>query len=190
MKEERSRMIPRLFFTFFKIGAFTFGGGYAMMPLLREEVVEKHEWIDDEEMLDIFAISESTPGPVAINMATFLGYTKAGFWGSFFATLGVVLPSVIVILLVSKAYDAFRTNIWVDRAFKGVQAAVSVLLINNVIKLLSRYKGDKLSLVLAFAAFVLLLFFKVKAIYMIIAAILAGVVLLMCGIQLKDDKNR
>ena len=190
MENERSRMIMQLFCTFFKIGAFTFGGGYAMMPLLREEVVKKHEWINDDEMLDIFAISESTPGPVAINMATFLGYTKAGFWGSFFATLGVVLPSVIVILLVSRVYDAFRTNVWVDHAFKGVQAAVSVLLINNVIKLLGRYKGDKLSLVLAFGSFALLLFFKVKAIYLIIAAILVGIVLSSCGIQMKGDKDR
>ncbi|MBQ1988903.1 MAG: chromate transporter, partial [Clostridia bacterium] len=91
----------QLFLTFFKIGAFTFGGGYAMIPLIQKEVVEEKKWITDDDILEIIAIAESTPGPIAINSATFVGYRVCGFWGSFFSTLGVVLPSFVIILIIS-----------------------------------------------------------------------------------------
>ena len=102
-----------LFVTFFKIGAFTFGGGYAMIPLIQKEVVESKGFITDEDILDIFAIAESTPGPIAINSATFIGYKIAGVLGSFFATLGVVLPSFIIIFIISMFADAFKQNEYV-----------------------------------------------------------------------------
>ena len=89
-----------VFWVFFRIGAFTFGGGYAMIPLITEETVTKRKWISEQDILDIFAIAESTPGPIAINSATFVGYRVAGFWGSFFATLGVVMPSFIIIFII------------------------------------------------------------------------------------------
>ncbi len=188
MDKNKARIIWQLFSTFFKIGAFTFGGGYAMMPLIQREVVEKHKWITDEEMLDVFAISESTPGPVAINMATFIGYNRLGVLGSFFSTFGVVLPSVIVIVLISGAYEAFRSNMWVDFAFKGVRAAVSVLLINNVIRLSARYKNNKIVLCVALAVFCLLTVFNVKAIYLIMVAIAVGIVMAKFNIKMKDSE--
>ena len=97
MKEKIKRIL-QLFLVFFKIGAFTFGGGYAMIPLIQKEVVENKKWITDDDILEIIAIAESTPGPIAINSATFVGYRTCGFWGAFFSTLGVILPSFGIIL--------------------------------------------------------------------------------------------
>ena len=98
--KKRIQTLWRVFFTFFKIGDFTFGGGYAMIPLIQRETVEKHGWISEEDILEVVAIAESTPGPIAINAATFIGYRVAGFLGSLCATLGVVSPSFVIILLI------------------------------------------------------------------------------------------
>ena len=108
-----------LFWTFFTIGAFTFGGGYAMLPLIQAEV-ERHGWVDSQTLLDFVAVSESTPGPFAINMATYVGTTQGGVLGAICATLGVVLPSFIIILIVAKCYDKFRTS----RAVKGCMSGL------------------------------------------------------------------
>lgn len=175
MQNNKKQLLWQLFYVFFKIGLFTFGGGYAMLPLIQREVVETHKWISEDTLMDVFAISESTPGPVAINSATFIGYNLMGFWGAVCATFGVVLPSVIVIAAISGVYVAFRTNIWVDYAFKGIQAAVCVLLINNVIKLVKKYEKNKYALIIALTAFILLAVFNVKAVYIIIACIILGI---------------
>ena len=106
-RKEYFRRLWLLFVTFFKIGAFTFGGGYAMIPIIEKEMCEKHKWLKGEEILDIFAISESTPGPIAINSATFVGYRVAGVFGSMCATFGVVLPSFIIISLISLVLKEF-----------------------------------------------------------------------------------
>lgn len=111
-----------LFLTFFKIGLFTFGGGYAMLPFIQQEALA-HAWLTEEEILDFVAVSESTPGPFAINMATFVGVEKAGVPGGIAATLGVVLPSFIVILIVAKCFIAFRNSKWVNAAMSGIRPA-------------------------------------------------------------------
>ena len=113
-----------LFWTFFKIGAFTFGGGYAMIPLIQREVAERRRWLKDGDILDIVAIAESTPGPIAINSATFVGYQVCGTFGAFCATLGVVLPSFLIILLVARFYAAFRASAAVSGAMSGLRPAV------------------------------------------------------------------
>ncbi len=100
-KESKLYKIGLLFSTFFKIGAFTFGGGYAMIPLIQREIAEKRKWITEDDILDIIAIAESTPGPIAVNSATFVGYKVAGFWGAFVSTLGVVLPSFVIITVIA-----------------------------------------------------------------------------------------
>lgn len=127
--------ILTLFLTFFKTGLLTFGGGYAMIPILQREVSEKRKWMKENEMLDILAISESTPGPIAVNTATYVGYEVAGFWGSFFATLGLVLPSFIIIFIISFFYKDFMTWTVVQAAFKGLRIGVIILLIKAVLKL-------------------------------------------------------
>ena len=113
-----------LFWTFFKIGAFTFGGGYAMIPLIQREVAERRRWLKDGDILDIVAIAESTPGPIAINSATFVGYQVCGTFGAFCATLGVVLPSFLIILLVARCYAAFRSSAIVSGVMGGLRPAV------------------------------------------------------------------
>ena len=132
---KKSKLILTLFLSFFKIGAFTFGGGYAMLSLLENEFVEKRGWLTKEEFLDMVAIAESTPGPIAINSATFIGHKTAGVLGSVFATLGVVLPSFIIIYIISLFLDKFLTFEIVANAFKGIQACVVYLIGSTGLKL-------------------------------------------------------
>ncbi|MGD9887309.1 MAG: chromate transporter [Bacilli bacterium] len=141
-----------LFFTFFKIGAFTFGGGYAMIPLIQHELVERKRWINDDEMVNMVAIAESTPGVIAVNSATFVGYKINKFWGSLFATLGVVLPSFVVICLVALYFENFLTIPLVAAAFKGIRAGVVVLILSACIKLYKKAPKTMLAyLLMAFA---------------------------------------
>lgn len=165
-----------LFLAFLRIGAFTFGGGYAMIPLIQTEAVEKHHWIHESDILDILAIAESTPGVLAVNCATFVGYKVAGFWGSLCATVGVVLPSFFIILLISGFYLAFRSNVWVDYAFRGIKAGVCVLLLKSFLKLAKALDKKAVSYIVLLLAFAASAIFKIKAIYVIIAAALFGVI--------------
>ena len=171
-----NKIYKKLFFTFFKIGLFTFGGGYAMIPLIHKEAVETHQWIDDKEILDILAIAESTPGPMAINSATFVGYKVGGAWGSFFATLGVVIPSFFIILFISLFYQSFRENEWVNYAFMGIRAGVAVLLINATIRLSKALHANIFNIVLIVLAFIATVFFDISVIMIIFAAAIVGVI--------------
>ncbi len=125
-----------LFFTFMKIGVFTFGGGYAMIPLIDRECSEKREWISSDELSEVTAVAESTPGPIAINCATFIGIKKAGFLGAALATLGVILPSFVIILLISGFMENLLNNTVFANAFKGIRIAVSLLILRAGIKML------------------------------------------------------
>ena len=118
----------QVFATFFKIGAFTFGGGYAMIPLIQRETVENHKWVTEDDILEIIAIAESTPGPIAINSATFVGYRTCGVLGSAAATLGVVLPSFVIIFAISFVLRQFQNVVAVQYAFQGIRAGVMALL--------------------------------------------------------------
>ena len=131
-----------LFLTMFKIGLFTFGGGYAMIAVIQRELVEKKKWIEQEEYLDVVAIAESTPGPLAINSATYIGYKVGGVLGSIFATLGVVLPSFIIIFVISLFFDKFLQLNFVKYAFHGIQACVGFLILSAGLKM---FKGLKKS---------------------------------------------
>lgn len=147
-KENRFLQVLTLFLTFLKVGALTFGGGYAMIPIIHKEVVEKKKWLKQNDLLDILAISESTPGPIAVNTATYVGFTVAGFWGSFFATLGLAIPSFAIILLISTFYKTFMSISVITAAFKGIRAGVIILLINAIMKLKKSVKLDWLAFVL------------------------------------------
>ena len=143
-----------LFLTFFKTGLLTFGGGYAMIPILQREVSEKNKWISEREMLDILAISESTPGPIAVNTATYVGYEVAGFWGSFFATLGLIIPSFVIIFIISFFYKDFMNWTVVQAAFKGLRLGVIILLIRAVYRLKIAVKFSVLSWIIFTITFV------------------------------------
>lgn len=124
MERSKRALCLKLFLKFLKIGAFTFGGGYAMIPLIRREIALREGWIEDKDILDILAVSESTPGPIAVNTATFVGYRVAGPLGAACATVGVVLPSFVIILLVAKFYQAFQTNTLVKGCMNGLRPTV------------------------------------------------------------------
>ena len=122
-------MLLELFLTFLKIGLFTFGGGYAMIANIREVVVEKKKWLTEDELLQVITIAESTPGPIAINMATYVGYKQKGVLGSACATLGVIVPSLAIIYTISLFLDAFMSNLYVTYAFTGIKCAVAFLIL-------------------------------------------------------------
>jgi len=165
-----------LFLSFFKIGAFTFGGGYAMMPVMHKEVVEKKNWASDEDILKILVISESTPGVLAVNSATFIGYKIRGFWGSLIATLGVVLPSFIIISLLSFFIIEFKDNEYVAYAFSGIRAGVAVLIFNAVFKLSKKIKKNWFTyLTIALVTLVALLT-SISAIYILLAGAVIGII--------------
>ncbi len=143
-----------LFLVFFKIGLFTFGGGYAMIPMIEEEIVTKRKWIRQTEMFDILTIAESTPGPIAVNSATYVGFKMKGVWGSIIATLGLVLPSFTIIFLISLCYEQFMKWTPFIAAFKGVKVAVIILLFRAVLKLKKSIKFKPISIILFTASLI------------------------------------
>ena len=191
MKEKLKNALI-LFITFFKIGAFTFGGGYAMIPVIEKEMCEKHKWLKGEEILDIFAISESTPGPIAINSATFVGYRVAGVIGAACATFGVVLPSFVIISVISLVLKEFSRYQGVQYAFMGIRAGVLALVIKAFISMYKKCPKGLFSYIIMGSAFVVSTFIdimgiNVSVIYIIVACALVG--LIHSLIQRKRGKN-
>ena len=168
-------MLKDLFFTFFKIGLFTFGGGYAMIANIREVVVEQKKWLTEDELLQVITIAESTPGPIAINLATYVGYKKGRVPGSAAATLGVVLPSLTIIYTISLFLDAFMANRIVAYAFVGIKAAVAFLILRAGLDMLAKLPKKPLPLATFAVTLALLLtlhFLSVK---------LSSIVLILLG---------
>lgn len=166
----------QLFLTFFKIGAFTFGGGYAMIPLIQKEVVEEKKWITDDDILEIIAIAESTPGPIAINSATFVGYRVCGFWGSFFSTLGVVLPSFVIILIISFVLNEFQNIKAVQYAFNGIRAGVLALLIKALWGMYKKTPKNIVSYIVIALSFIAVAIIDVPVLLVIIGCALFGLI--------------
>jgi len=166
----------KLFITFLKIGAFTFGGGYAMIPLIQHEVTEKNKWITDDDILEIVAIAESTPGPIAINSATFVGYRVCGVLGSALATLGVVLPSFIIILAISFALAAFQELRAVKYAFMGIRAGVLALVSKALITMFKKCPKGWVSYAVILFAAIVGVFTDINAFIIIIISALFGLV--------------
>lgn len=158
------KTIIKLFFTMFKIGLFTFGGGYAMVALLEHEFVDKKGWINKDEFYDVLAVAESTPGPIAINLATYIGYRLAGVLGSIFATVAMCIPSVVIIYLISLFFDAFLSLTLVGYAFKGIQVCVSYLILSAGIKMLKKMPKNALSVILTFLTMAVYITFSLLAV--------------------------
>lgn len=146
-----------LFFSFFKIGLFTFGGGYAMISMIESACVEEKKWISHEEMMDLTVIAESTPGPIAINAATYVGYKQAGIPGSVFTTIGVALPSFVIIYLISTALDNFLEITLIANAFKGIKIGVGLLILSVAINMLKKMKPAPMQRLIACCAFAIML---------------------------------
>ena len=153
-----------LFLTMLKIGLFTFGGGYAMITLLENEFVNKKNYIEKDEFLDMVAIAESTPGPIAINAATYIGYKKLGFLGSLFATVAICIPSFVIIYVISLFFDAFLSFTLVEYAFRGIQVCVVYLIFSAGLKLLKQTKKTIFSVCIVSAVSVCMIAFSVFAI--------------------------
>ncbi len=166
--------LAKLFVTFMKIGAFTFGGGYAMIPLIQKEVAEEKKWITQKDILEIIAIAESTPGPIAINAATFIGYKVSGFWGAFAATLGVVLPSFMIIIAVSFVLRQFESLKVVQYAFQGIRAGVLALMIKALISMYRQCPKGLVSYVIMAFAFLAVAVFHIDVLPVILICAITG----------------
>lgn len=186
---DRIRGSLRLFWIFLKIGAFTFGGGYAMIPVISRELVEKRRLVDEQDLLDVIAVAESTPGPIAVNAATFIGTKVAGFPGALAATVGVVLPAFVIMLIVSALYAAFRTLKPIAYAFMGIRAGVLALIVRaayTMAKAATKSSADPgkipgksrkinvFSWILMAASFLAVAFFKQSALTVILGCALIG----------------
>ena len=159
----------------------TFGGGYAMLPILQREVVEKNKWVSDEELVDYFAIGQCTPGVIAVNTATFVGQKKAGTIGAVMATLGVVFPSLIIISLLAGAIEAFSHLEWVQHAFGGIRICVCVLILNAVVKLLKKSVVDKATAIVFIAVMLLAFFTELSPVIFVVIAAILGIALSVKG---------
>ena len=165
-----------LFLIFLKIGLFTFGGGYAMIPLIQRETVDNKKWISDKDILDIVAIAESTPGPIAINAATFIGYRVGGFFGAMAATVGVVLPSFAIIALISYVLTAFQNIVWIQYAFNGIRAGVLALIVKALWSMYKQSPKGIFSYLIMLGAFAVTAFSPVNVVFVILFCAAAGIV--------------
>ena len=173
---EKAKRCWKVFLTFLRIGAFTFGGGYAMIPLIQRETVEKNKWISDDDILEIIAIAESTPGPIAINSATFVGYKAAGFWGSFCATFGVVLPSYVIISVISLLLQQFKDIQAVQYAFFGIRAGVLALILKSFWTMLKKCKKAAIPYIIVATSFIIATFFDINVLFIIVGSAVFGLV--------------
>ena len=170
MKDEKRNATGRLkslwllFITMLKIGLFTFGGGYAMIHLLENEFVSKKKWIEEDEFMDLVAIAESTPGPIAINCSTYIGYKKERISGAVLATLGMCIPSFTIIFLISLFFNQFLSIGWVASAFKGIQVCVVFLILSAGVKMLKKMKKKPFNLIVMSATFLCMVAFGVFAV--------------------------
>ena len=195
-KRRKTALILTLFLTFLKIGLFTFGGGYAMIPLIENICVEKKKWISHEEMMNVTVIAESTPGPVAINCATFVGYRQKGFLGAIAATLGVVLPSFAIISLIAAFLDNFLEITWVASAFRGIRIAVGILILDAAFRMLKKMPKKAFPCTILITAFVAMMLINIFAwnfssiFLMLIAGVISLVVYLLFGPPPKKEGEK
>ena len=183
-----------LFLTMLKIGLFTFGGGYAMIALIENEFVEKKKWLDKDEFLDVAAIAESTPGPIAINAATYIGYKNSGIIGSMIATLGICIPSFVIIYAISLFFDAFLSFTLVAYAFKGIQICVIYLILTAGLKMLKQMKKTTFNMIIISLTLICMIVFSLFAVkfstifYILISGACGVAVYLLCKIR-KEEKQ-
>lgn len=170
-----------LFLTFARIGGFTFGGGYAMLPMLHKEVVLKKRWATEEDLMDYYAVGQCTPGIIAVNTATFIGYKEKGIVGAIVATAGIVAPSLVIIMIITAFVNNFSSLTWVQHALAGIRACVCVLVLDAVIKLAKKSLVDAAAVCVFIAIMALSLFTSVQTFVWVIAAGIAGILIKVIG---------
>ena len=174
---EKKKLLPtllELYVAFFRTGIFTFGGGLAMMPMLQKELIEKKHWLTEEDLIDYYAIGQSTPGIIAVNVATFVGYRQAGILGGIFATLGIISPSIIIITILAGTINSVSEYPRVQAALKGINVAVAALLTTVIIKFAKKTIKNVWNVLFMLVAFVCIFFFKVPSFIIILAALAVG----------------
>ena len=176
-------ILPELFCTFAKIGAMTFGGGYAMLPILERELVEKRGWASSEDLMDYYAVGQCTPGIIAVNTATFVGQRVAGMAGGIAATLGMVFPSLVIICLIAGVLTNFADLPAVKSAFAGIRVCVCVLIFNAVVKLWKGAVPDKATLLLCAAVFIGSVFLELSPVVFVVLCAVAGIVITQLGVR-------
>ena len=187
-------ILIELFLTFAKIGLFTFGGGYAMLSIIENICVDRKNWITHDEMMNITVIAESTPGPIAINCATYVGYKKGRIPGAILATLGVAMPSFIIIFIISIFLEKFLEITWVAHAFQGIKIAVGILILDAAIKMIKKMKKKALQIGILLVSFVIIMLINVLKLHlssivvMLAAALFSIVIFLMEKGQRKDEQ--
>ena len=172
--KSKIRQYLELYLAFVKIGAFTFGGGLAMMPIMQRELIEKRGWVTEEELIDYFAIGQSTPGIIAVNVATFVGYKRLGWFGGIIGTLGVVTPSWVIIMLLAGAISSVDKYPVAQKALRGINVAVAALLTSVIVKFSKKTVKNVWNAVFMLLAFALIYFFKVQSVWIIITALVTG----------------
>ena len=192
---KKNKLYLKLFLSTLYLSAFTFGGGYVIVPLLRKRFVEKLGWIEEEEMLDITAIAQSSPGAIAVNASILIGYRVAGFWGAIITVLGTITPPLIIISLLSFFYQAFRDSAIISAIMRGMQAGVAAVIFDVVISMGSKFFREKniLSILLMFCSFAVAYFFEINVIFIILFGILFCVILYFTEKKFKQknvEKNK
>ena len=172
--KKKLKLLLSLFLTFMKIGVVTFGGGYAMIPIIERETAQRHKWIQESDLINVVAISESTPGPIAICAATFIGYEVAGFFGAFFATVGVVLPSFVIIFIISLFLRQFEELKIIKYAFFGIRAGVLALIVKAVISMFKQSPKNIVAYIIMASSFVLVTFFSTNVLVIILSSAVVG----------------
>ncbi|HOK43579.1 MAG TPA: chromate transporter [Thermoclostridium caenicola] len=189
MKKSRAALLWDLFITFFKIGAFTIGGGLAMLPIIEREIVDNKQYISKEEIVDAFAISQSLPGVIAINSAFYIGYRIAGIAGAVVTAIGVILPSFISILAIAILFDTVSGNVYVSKALTGIKAGVAGVIAVTVVRLGKSVIKDWFALILAVLAFAVTTWLDVSIVFIIAAGALAGYLYYQAGRVKRHDTD-
>ena len=173
----KDKLLLQLYTAFLRIGGLTFGGGLTMLPMLKYELVEKKKWLKEDELLDCYAIGQCTPGIIAVNTATFVGYKKAGIAGGIFATLGMITPSLVIITIIAACLQNFMDNVWLSHALMGVRGIVCALMMNTVLNLARKSLINKTSVVICAVVFVAALLTNIPTILIVFLAAVVGIVL-------------
>lgn len=174
---DKIKNLFNLYFSFAKIGTFTIGGGLAMMPMMQSELIEKRKWITDEELIDYYAVGQSTPGIVAVNVATFVGYKQMGIIGGIFATLGMVTPSLVIIMILASLINSINDFPIIQKALKGINVAVAALLTSTIINFMKKTIKKFTNAIFMMISFLLVFVFKLPSFWIILFALLIGVIL-------------
>ena len=175
------KLLLQMFLAFAKVGVMTFGGGYAMLPILQREIVDNNGWATEEELMDYFAIGQCTPGVIAVNTATFIGQKNKGFWGAVFSTLGVVFPSLVIISLLAGVIEAFSHLYWVQNAFGGIRVCVCILIANAVVKLFKKAVVDVPTLIIFLAVALGSIFLPISPVIFVVIAAIVGILIKALG---------